>query len=338
MTEQEATFVEQCRAFLHSRWEEVTASLETGVFCDPLLPDHAGLRDHVVACLTSSTKSYRYCLPTQILAKCVNPLLDSHSLQASYSHPGAFDARTIAHKVIAPFDQENYRVLGGAPEPYVNNPLRCPAVTGECRNQQKNKVDWDRLIGILDAVEEENRKDFTEAVFGQVLAEMHRMLSSVQVLYPIPNRVSLARTTDIISRFTSAKSGGDRVEAVCTALFKTIACEFGLFDEVRRQKVNVADAASGMGADIECSLKGRVVILVEVKDRSLTMTQLDSKLDVARAKNISEILFLGGQGVPHTDHSKIRERIDSEFPSGQKQYGPNFQDFSAGVLILLGER
>jgi len=338
MTEQETTFVEQCRAFLQSRWKAVAAGIEAGSFCDPLLPDHVVLRKHVVSCLTSPTKSYHYVLPTQVLAKCVNPSLDSHSLQASYAKAGAFDARTIAHKVIVPFDQENHRVLGGAPEPYVNNPLRCPAITAKFRNQQKNKDDWDKLIMVLDTVEQQSEKAFTRAVLDQILAEIYRLLSTVRVLYPTPNRVSLAQTVDAISKFTASKSGGDRVEAVCTALFRTIACEFGLFDEVRRQKVNVADAVSGMGADIECCLKGRVVLLVEVKDRSLTMTQLDSKLDVARAKQISEILFLAEQGIARTDHSKVQERIRSEFAIGQNIYVSRFQDFSAGVLILFGEK
>jgi hypothetical protein len=93
-----------------------------------------------------------------------------------------------------------------------------------------------------------------------------------------------------------------------------------------------------MGADIECSLNGTVVLLVELKDRSLTMTQLDSKLDVARTKRISEILFLAEQGIAGTDHPKVQERIKSEFASGKNIYVSSFQDFSAGVLILLGEK
>ena len=338
MTDQTTSFVERCRDFLHARWKTLVAAMESGESVDPLLRDRAGLRDSIVSCLTSQIKSHHYVLPTQVLSKCVDASLDSHSLQASYDEPGAFDARTVAHKVIVPFDQENHRVLGGSAEPYVNNPLRCPAVTNEFRNQQKNKTDWDRLVAVLDAVEQQSAPDFTEKVFGQILAEIYRLLANVQVLYPTPNRVSLAQTTGVIKEFTAIRSGGDRIEAVCTAIFRAIASEFGLFDEVRRQKVNVADAVSGMGADIECRLKGQVILLVEVKDRLLTLTQVDAKLDVARAKKISEILFLAEQGIAGADRPQVQERIKDEFASGQNIYVSNFAEFSTGILILLAEK
>ncbi|OHB80154.1 MAG: hypothetical protein A2Z25_07140 [Planctomycetes bacterium RBG_16_55_9] len=338
MTDETMSFVERCRDFLHARWKTIGAAMESSEPVDPLLPDRADLRDSIVSCLTSPIKSYHYVLPTQVLSKCVDASLDSHCLQASYDEPGAFDARTVAHKIIVPFDQENHRVLGGSAEPYVNNPLRYPAVTDKFRNQQKNKVDWDRLVAVLDAVEQQNAPDFTEGVFDQILAEIYRLLADVQVLYPTPNRVSLAQTSRIIKEFTAARSGGDRIEVVCAALFRTIASEFGLFDEVRRQKVNVADVASGMGADIECRLKGQVILLVEVKDRSLTLTQVDAKLDVAKTKKISEILFLAEQGIAGAERIEVQERIKNEFAGGQNIYVSNFADFSSGILILLGEK
>lgn len=313
-------------------------AFESESHSDPLLPGHTALRDRIVACLTSSTKSYHYVLPTQLLCKCVDKRLDCHSLQAAYKRPGAFDARTIAHHVIVPFDQANHRVLGGSAEPYVNNPLRCPAVIKRYRSQQKNKKDWDKLIAVLDAVQSASNAKFSQDVFDQILAEIYRLLAGVQVTYPVPNRVSLRDTTDLVARFTADRSGGDRIEAVCTALFQAIGKAFHLFDRVRRQKVNVADVASGMGADIECWSKGEIAVLVEVKDRSLTLTQLAAKLDVARVRKISEILFLAERGIEQTEKDQTYERIISEFASGQNVYVSNFLDFSTGILILLGEK
>jgi hypothetical protein len=337
MKKQEKGFVERCREFLDTRWSRITTSAESGKFSDPLASDHALLRERIISCLRSATKSYHYVLPTQVLCKCVAPELDCRSLQAAYKKPGAFDARTIAHDVVVPFDQHNHRVLGGSSEPYVNNPLRCPAVIRRYRAQQKNKEDWDKLSAVLDAVES-GSEAFAQEVFDQILVEIYRLLSEVQVVYPTPNRVSLKQTIDLVRRFTAEKSGGDRTEAVCAALFRSIASEFRLFDEVRRQKVNAADVASGMGADIECWSKGKLALLVEVKDRSLTLTQLDTKLDVARAKKISEILFLAERGVEKGQESNAEERIEREFASGQNIYVSNFLDFAAGILILLGER
>jgi hypothetical protein len=220
----------------------------------------------------------------------------------------------------------------------VSNPLRCPAVIRRFRSQQKNKRDWDNLVMMLDAVEEARSADFVLKLFDQTLAEIYRLLASATVVYSTPNRVSLEQTFSLADRFLAEKSGGDRAEAVCAALFRAVAAQFGIFDEVRRLKVNVADAASGMGADIECRFKGRIALLVEVKDRSLTLTQMDAKLDVARSRKVSEILFLAEAGLEPEQKPDAGARIASEFSSGQNVYVSNFRDFSTGILMLLGER
>lgn len=77
----------------------------------------------ISASTNSNTLTYRYVLPTQLLAKFIDPSLDCRALQARSPRPGAFDARSVCHKVIVPFDRENNRVLGGSAEPYLNNPV-----------------------------------------------------------------------------------------------------------------------------------------------------------------------------------------------------------------------
>lgn len=331
------TLTEKCTDCLSARWDRISMLCAQGDPGDVLSDEYLSLKDLVRACLTSSIKSYHYVLPTQILCKAVDPSLDAHSLQAAWGVPGAFDARTVAHKVIVPFDQANNRVLGGSPEPYVNNPLRYPAVLPEYREQQKNKADWDKLVRILDIMEQTDDASFTRRLFDQVLLEIHRLLADVVVVYPTPNRVSLSATSLLVDKFLSDRSGGERAEAVATALFRTIGDEFSIFDDVKRGKVNAADAATGMLADIECWFDAKIVLLAEVKDRTLTLTQLDAKLDAARAKRISEILFLAERGKALPDAEDIDQRIEAEFSSGQNIYVSPFPEFSLGILILLGE-
>jgi hypothetical protein len=331
--------VYSCTAYLNRQWQETVERFVTAAPDEPESPlgeDHP-LIPLIRDCLRSSSVSYHYVLPTQLLAKCVDPSLVAHSLQVGFGVPGAFDARTIAHQVVVPFDQNNYRVLGGSPEPYVNNPLRVPAVATEYRSAQKAKADWDKLVAVLDAVEDERSDLFTQRVFAQVLHEIYRLLATVRVTYPTPNRVSLDQTYFVMQQYLATKSGGDRMEAVSAALFQTIGERFGLFDQVRRQRVNATDSSAGMSADIECCLDGEVVLLVEIKDRMLTLIQLDSKLDAARAAHISEILFIAEQGEEANDKPGIAARIASEYASGQNIYVTNFTDFSLGILILFGE-
>ncbi len=328
---------ERCRAYLEERWLWVSSSAAEDNFVEPLGEEFAGLKLLIIDCLTSTIKSYHYVLPTQLLCKCVEPSLDSRSLQAAFDEPGAFDARTIAHKVIVPFDQAHHRVLGGSPEPYVNNPLRYPGVTADYRRQQKNQEDWDKLVRLLEEVKSQDDETFTAQVFDQVLVEVYRLLAGATVVYPTPRRISLAQTIDLLDSFLSEKSGGVRIETVVTALFQALAERFNLFDEVRREKVNAPDAASAMMADIECYADDRIVLLVEVKDRALAFSQLDTTLDRSRARAIEEILFLAEQGAKKGDADKIAARTEREFVSGQNIYVENFFSFAHGILILFGE-
>jgi hypothetical protein len=338
-TTAEQEFRTKCAAYLKARWEEISEAFAEVAPDMPEEPLGAGhpLIPLIRSTLTSKSKSYHYVLPAQVLAKCINPALDAHAVQAGFDTEGAYDARTPAHKVIVPFDQQNFKVLGGSPEPYANNPLRIPAITKEFRSAQKRKGDWDNLVAILDAVQEQNRENFTQLVFDQVLYEIYKLLADVQVTYPTPNRISLDGTYKLVNKYLVAKAGGDRIEVVTTALFRAVATRFHLFDDVRREKVNAADQASGMTADIECWADGKIVLLVEVKDRALTLTQLSTKLDRARAEHIAEVLFVAQQGKDAEDQDQIESRIGSEFTSGQNIYVAGFADFAFGVFILLGE-
>lgn len=242
----------KCQKYLQERCNHTLTIIEGEPTVEHLEQEYVLLKENIRACLTSNTKSYRYVLPTQLLSKSVDHSLDCRSLQAADESEGSFDARTIAHQVIVPFDKENHNVLGGSNEPYVNNPLRCTSVSKANRARQKNKKDWHRLIDVLSTVEHKNDPDFTRSVFDQILLEIYKLLADVVVVYPTPSRISLDKTLHLIDAFIAERSGGDRLEAVATSLFRTISDKFSLFDEVRREKVNAPDASSGMVADIEC--------------------------------------------------------------------------------------
>jgi hypothetical protein len=330
-------FIEECKKLLSETWTSLVKELARTPGYNTEIPKQ--LRDVIDRCINSQTKSYRYVLPTQLLAKIADISLDSHCIQAGRGKQGDFDARSVCDKVIIPFDRENHNVLGGAPEPYVNNPLRVPEASAEYRGNQKNKKGWDDLIFVLDSVERRQDPDFTASVFKQTLIETYRRLASVQVTYPVPKRISLKRTQQLVNSFLSASSGGERVLTVVAALMDVIGERFGLFAEVRRGSITSADKSSGLVADIECrDSAGNIVLAVEVKDRELIFNHIAVKLPDMRSKRVSEILYIAQQGIRQENHHKIEELVDREFASGQNIYiFENILDFCSGILILIGE-
>lgn len=93
--------------------------------------------------LKGSHKTYRYVLVTALLAKSVNKDVDILSLQAKDSSVGAYDARSLCHKVIVPFERSTYpNSLGGSNEPFLNKPARFQrlAMTNAVRSGNDSKI------------------------------------------------------------------------------------------------------------------------------------------------------------------------------------------------------
>jgi hypothetical protein len=142
----------------------------------------------------------------------------------------------------------------------------------------------------------------------------------------------------VIEKFIAEQSGGERVQAVSAALFLTVGKRFNLYTDVRRAKVNAADASSGQVADLECVSKaGDIVLAVEVKDRDLTISQIKSKLPNMRARKVTEILFIAQQGIAKGDKEEVAELVSKEFSSGHNIYVFDLRGFSFSILALLGE-
>ena len=330
------SLVEAAAATLQEIWASVLSAAEDGPPADAIEEDDGKLLESIRLSVNSNTKTYRYVLPAQLLAKIADPALDCRSLQAGADRTGSFDARTIAHQVIVPFDQSNDRVLGGSPEPYVNNPVRVSEVSERHRNPQKNKRGWDHLCRVLEVVESTQDEDFTKTVLRQVTIEIYRRLSEVRVAYPTPRRISLSGCMRLIDEYLAETSGGDRLLALSSTLFAVIGRTFHLFSRVERASITASDASTGMLADLECSTEdGTIVLVVEVKDRVLTVSQMMGKVANMREKQVSEILFVAQQGVE--DQEQVDLLIESEFVSGQNIYVMSLSRLAEVSLALLGE-
>lgn len=328
--------VQRCLEVLDAAWTTVNEMAEAGRLEAWLDEEFGNLESSIRVAINSNTLTYRYVLPTQLVSKVADPTADAQSLQAGSGQEGAFDARSIAHKVIVPFDQRNENVLGGSPSPYINNPVRLPRVSEEYRRPQKNKADWDHLVAVLSTVQEANDPDFANTVLLQVIGEVYLRLSATRVTYPTPLRVSYSDTLRIVDTFLSETSGGDRLLAITSAMFAILGKRFSLFADVRRRTITTPDAPSGMLADLECVTEsGTVALVVEVKDRLLTVTELRSTMDKIRERQISEIFVIAQQGLENV--AATQQEVGREFAVGYNVYIMAIKPLAIGVLALIGE-
>lgn len=332
-----ASLIDEGSKILDKYWQEIEKIAHDKGSLPDFVQDNQ-LLEAVNRSINSQSKSYRYVLPTQLLAKLVDPTVDCHSLQAGQGNEKAFDARSICSRVVVPFDHDHENVLGGSGDPYVNNPLRGPALSEQYVSDKKDKAGWRDLCAVTDAIEKKQSPDFTKQVFMQVLVEIYRRMAVTTVTYPVPRRTSLDQCLTVAEKFLEDKSGGDRLLALCSALFITIGKSFGLWVDVRRANINVADTASGAVADLECvNDQDEIVLAVEVKDRTVTINQIKEKLVNLRAENVTEILFVAQDGVHRPDVDATKALVEKEYNSGHNIYIFPFAEFAGSSLALMGE-
>ncbi len=105
----------------------------------------------ILSILRGPHKTYRYILLTAILAKSTNEDIDILSLQAGDISDGAYDARSLCHSVIVPFERSVYPYsLGNSNEPFLNKPARFPRISRD--NAVRRGRDFSTLINFIETL------------------------------------------------------------------------------------------------------------------------------------------------------------------------------------------
>ena len=287
--------------------------------------------------INSNTKSFRYAMLTQILAKVTNSSVDCRCLQTKRGGPGAFDARSFCRKVIVDFDRRNESVLSGSGDPYVSKPLRHEEISERYRSEIRNKKGWDDLCFLLNKVEEENNPEFTSKVFDQTLLEIKRRLETTSVVYPTPSRISIDKSHRLVMEYLSEPSEGARLEVIAYSLFKTFGEIYGQYDKISHSKTTAPNHFMGKIADIECYSNGKRVKGIELKDRELTKHNVEESLSKLRKSAVSEFSFVTTKGVSEKDRKDIEWLIEREFEKGRNIYIEDIEGLSRTMLTLFGE-
>lgn len=331
MSSSEEGWIASGVARLEQRWDAIRDRIPESSNLIPADVDSAIRRS-----VDSPTKTYRYVLPTQLLAKLVNPAIDCHAIQESSDLNGSFDARSFCARTIVPFDRENHGVLGGSGDPYVNNPLRIPEISAEHVSAQRNQQGFTDLVTVLDFAEQ--HPDYVSDLFTRVLICIKERLDRTHIVYPVPRRASLEDVLASVGSFLQERTGGRRLQAVSVALMRTVGRRFNLFVDVESRHVNASDLRSGHAADLACvDVNGELILAVEVKDRKLAVREVQDKLRGAREQNIKELLFLMRGGVQAQDASAFEDLKQHQFRSGHNIYECEFDLFLRTALVMMGE-
>jgi len=249
-----------------------------------------GIATTITSVLHGSTVTYRYILITGMLAKLMDPHAHPRALQMRSSLTGAYDARSLCHSVVVPFEHSKGDLWGFSNEPFVNKPARHPE-HDKTNPQLRDKAGAALTHDALDWATKASADDLHEALI--LIMHLGRQRLSTLPKAGKGKGRNLQPLRRFIKEFLSVTDGGTRLVSITAAFVHLLNPEA----DVRAYAPNVADKFGKKAGDIEVYLSDQLVTAYECKDRPFTENDFQHGLRKAVEHRVSEYVFVSGPGL-----------------------------------------
>lgn len=251
-------------------------------------------------------KTYRYILVNGLLAKATNHLANPIALQAGSKLYGAFDARSLCHKVLVPFERDFlYKALGGSNEPFLNKPARFPELS-ETNAVRKGK-DKEALLLLIKIFKSIESSFEAQSYLSCSLEFLNTRIKKLQALNDseINYNPTLVEIYEFIIKFCEKSFEGETSVIVTATLEKLYYSQFKENYKVIAHKVNQSGASSKEIGDIDVYKNDRFIFAIEVKDKSFSSYDLTHAFDKIIRNSGQKGQFIYG---PNSSHNWPRIR------------------------------
>lgn len=309
---------EDAKAILERAWGDVA----NGRIAAP--PKIKALIDRVMQ--AEGAKGFRYLLVTGTLARCVDPDAHPRAIQAGSDLPGAYDARSLCHKVVVGFEKTKGNLFGLSNEPFLSKPLRHPE-HDKNNPQLRNKKAARDLHEALELVRQAPESE-VYATLVQIL-RMGKVRADATKSAIVGGERTLGLSIEFVTRFLLKADGGARLVAVWGALL-TLSNEEA---EVKVYNPNQSDEYSGTLGDVEVHVADSVISASECKHRPLNLDDVEHGLH----KNTlgAEYIFVVAAGLQTGQEEAIRKRIAAASELADVSLVDASRDF-VPILKLIG--
>jgi hypothetical protein len=278
-------------SLLESEWNNIQRSDETDYVNDYII------RTKIREVLNASQLTYKYILFTGILSKATNPNIHYRCMQAKSSLPGAYDARSVGHGVVVPWEKAHGERLGGSNEPFLNKPARDPEF--DTSNAARYVDKQERLANLLDRLEERvNSGDLDPVnVLRQFLYE-YSCLESRTLEYTAVSDVPATVLISHVHDYIKHSGGGERLSAVTAGVMQAYyahAHEDGPW-VVDAEHANAPDNQSNAAGDVEILHNNDLHRAIEVKDKPTEPSDIQHAIKKARENSLPEYFYVVGAG------------------------------------------
>ena len=291
----------------------------------------------ITAIVTGSHLTFRYVLFNGLLAKATDERANPLVLQAGSALPGAFDARSLCHKVLVPFEREYLRgALGASNEPFLNKPARHPdlkSITAVRKGQDRRTLDL--MCEILPRIDS-SQKAF-DGLCSAMWAAMEKQAERDSLVAEIQTQpYEHADEMRFLYDYVQDSMEGETLALAVGTTMRHLSSLWGGAFEVRVHPVNQAGSSSNEFSDVDVYSKNRLVYAIEAKDKLYTSEDVQHAVDKIGVSELKKLMFVYG---PHGILSETSYR-DEEAKAREKGvllYFYSFPDFMTQIHMFSDE-
>ncbi|MDE7463210.1 MAG: restriction endonuclease, SacI family [Muribaculaceae bacterium] len=270
---------------------------------DRALIEAAPINDEIASIITTvlngTHKTYRYILVNALLAKATNQNVDALSLQKGDGKGGKYDARTLCHKVIVPFEKLKLTgCLGDSNEPFLNKPARFVSLSmNNAVRAGKDRETLENLINVLSHIStSEEAYKYLKSAMVVLKANHEDYLKKFAIGDTLIDVSEFSQLVlDYIYKITNYTMEGE----VCPLIVAELEQLYlGKDFKVVPHKVNESGSSSKEVGDIDVfDSEGTLVNAIEVKDKTFSVQDVLHAISKFRQANLTSSLFVYGKNV-----------------------------------------
>ncbi|MFA6618637.1 MAG: restriction endonuclease, SacI family [Candidatus Neomarinimicrobiota bacterium] len=259
--------------------------------------------------ITGTHKTYKYVLVNGLLAKATNGKANPIALQAGAPVDGAFDARSLCHNVIVPFERDFLQnALGGSNEPFLNKPARFTHLSED--NAVRKGKDKETLLTLIYIFNSIKKSKDALAYLSCALELLSERITELKVLNDssIKYNPTLIEIYEFIYLFLEKSFEGETSAIIVGAIEKIYYSRLGKDYKVVAHKVNQSGASSKETGDIDIFKGDSLLYSIEVKDKNFTEHDVEHAFSKIIQANGKKGEFIFGANATF-DQEKLESKI-----------------------------
>jgi hypothetical protein len=254
--------------------------------------------------LKSDHVAFRYILVTGLLGKHVNSQVHARAVQKSSTLEGAYDARSLCHKVLVRFEKEKGYLYGLSNEPIAGKAARHKE-HDKTNSQLKNKKLASDTHDVLEYANTCGPMTVKDMLIEALRIGKER--GATQVVAEKKVSKNLKAVIDFCEKFLEKPDGGARLVAVVGAFVESLKDES---TEVRIYPPNQSDKYAKVSGDIEVHKEEVCLSAYECKHRGMNLDDVTHGITKARENGVQEYIFVHAAGLVKKDETEIEDLIE----------------------------